>query len=97
MTSLRRIIELRLPRFPECWESCGNCANGNVIIDDVLVFPGDRVARNDVLIVLETGKVALDIPSPESGTVLDVCVAPGDTVCEHQLYMTLELSVAAQP
>ena len=55
------------------------------------VLPGDRVERDDTLIVLETGKVALDIPSPHTGTVVDLFVAAGDRVCERQCIMTLRL------
>ena len=86
---MSRIIEVRLPKYPECWESCGNCGSGTVLVDDVLVLPGDTVQRDDTLIVLETGKVALDIPAPEAGTVVDLYVATGDSVVERQLIMTL--------
>ena len=41
--------------------------------------------------MLETGKVALDIPSPYSGTVVDLFVAVGDEVVERQLILTLEV------
>ena len=71
--------------------SCGNCGSGLLSIDDVLVFPGDRVNRDDTLLVLETGKVALDIPSPHTGTVVDLFVAVGDEVVERQLILTLEV------
>lgn len=85
------IIAVKIPKFPECWESCGNCGSGEVIVDDLLVFPGDLLARDDTIIILETGKVALDIPSPHNGRVLDVNVAPGDKVSEGQVILTLEL------
>lgn len=86
-----KIIEVRIPKYPECWESCGNCANGEVVVDDVLVLPGDTVERDETLIVLETGKVALDIPAPHSGKVVELFVAAGDKVAEKQLFLTLEL------
>lgn len=85
------IFEVRLPKYPECWESCGNCGSGEVTIDDILVLPGDTVSRDDTIVILETGKVALDIPSPQSGTVIKLFVAPGDKVVERQLILTLEL------
>ena len=85
-----KIIEVRIPKYPECWESCGNCGSGEISVDDVLVTPGDAVERDDILIVLETGKVALDIPSPSAGTVVSLHVAPGDQVNERQLILTLE-------
>lgn len=79
-----------MPSFPECWESCGNCAQGEIFILEILVAPGDRIARDDTILTLETGKVALDIPSPHAGIVEEVRVAEGDTVGEHQLLITLE-------
>jgi pyruvate/2-oxoglutarate dehydrogenase complex dihydrolipoamide acyltransferase (E2) component len=88
---MSQTLEVRLPKFPECWESCGNCASGDVIVDDILVLPGDFVACDDTLIVLETGKVALDIPSPQAGRVLALFVAAGDTVTERQLILRLEI------
>jgi pyruvate/2-oxoglutarate dehydrogenase complex dihydrolipoamide acyltransferase (E2) component len=87
---MSEIIEVRLPKYPECWESCGNCGSGEVLVDDVRVLPGDTVERDDTLIVLETGKVALDIPSPRAGKVLQLFVAAGDKVVERQIILTLE-------
>ena len=86
-----QIIEVRIPNYPECWTSCGNCGSGEVSVDDVLVLPGDRVARDDTLIVLETGKVAIDIPAPRSGTVVELYLAAGDLVAERRLILTLEI------
>jgi pyruvate/2-oxoglutarate dehydrogenase complex dihydrolipoamide acyltransferase (E2) component len=87
---MSKIVEVRLPKFPECWESCGNCGSGEVSVDDVLVAPGDTVAADDILIVLETGKIALDIPSTQAGRVVAVFVAGGDKVSENQLILHLE-------
>ncbi len=88
---MRKIIEVRIPKYPECWESCGNCGSGDVIVDDVLVLPGDTVERDDTLIVLETGKVAIDIPAPHAGKVVELLVIAGDKVVEKQIFLTLEL------
>jgi pyruvate/2-oxoglutarate dehydrogenase complex dihydrolipoamide acyltransferase (E2) component len=82
-------IEIRLPQFPECWETCGNCGQGEVLVLEVHVQAGDVVRHDDNLITLETGKVALDIPSPRAGTVVAVHVAEGDTVSENALIATL--------
>jgi len=84
------IIEVRIPKYPECWESCGSCGAGEVIIDDIRVLPGDTVSRDDTILVLETAKVALDIPSPADGTVLELFVGPGEAVSEGQLILTLQ-------
>ena len=40
---MTKIIEVHLPKYPECWSSCGNCDSGLLSIDDILVFPGDHV------------------------------------------------------
>ena len=81
---------VRMPKYPECWESCGNCANGNVFILEVLVHPGEHLERDDNILTLETGKVSLDIPTPWAGTVVAVHVEAGDSVDEGALLITLE-------
>lgn len=88
---MRKIIEVLIPKYPECWKSCGNCGAGEISVDDVLVLPGDSVERDQTLIVLETGKVALDIPAPQAGTVVELFVAPGDMVVERQIFLTLQV------
>ena len=82
--------EVRMPRYPECWESCGSCASGDVFILELLVKPGDVIQRDDNILTLETGKVSLDIPSPRGGRVDAVHVIEGDTLAEGQLLVTLD-------
>jgi biotin carboxyl carrier protein len=89
---MSKIVEVRVPKFPECWETCGDCASGDVVVDDVLVLPGDTVEREDTLIILETGKVALDIPTPSAGRIIALHVAAGDPVSEGQIILTLEIA-----
>ena len=84
-------VVIRMPKYPECWQSCGSCASGDVFILEMLVKPGDRIARDDNLLTLETGKVALDIPSPQAGRVLAIHVTAGDTVDEGAPLVTLEV------
>jgi pyruvate/2-oxoglutarate dehydrogenase complex dihydrolipoamide acyltransferase (E2) component len=79
-----------MPKFPECWETCGNCANGEVFILEVHVKPGDAVRADDNLITLETGKVALDIPSPYAGRIVEVMVSEMSVVAEGAVIATLE-------
>jgi pyruvate/2-oxoglutarate dehydrogenase complex dihydrolipoamide acyltransferase (E2) component len=78
-----------MPRFPECWETCGSCAQGEVFVLEVFAAPGAVIARDDCILSLETGKVALDIASPYAGTVREIHVAPGDFLQEGALLMTL--------
>ena len=83
-------VSVRMPKYPECWSSCGSCASGDVFILELLVNIGDRVERDDNILTLETGKVALDIPSPAAGRVVAIHVTEGDTVDEGALLVTLE-------
>ena len=83
-------VEIRLPKFPECWETCGDCGQGEVQVLEVYVKPGDVVRHDDNLITLETGKVALDIPSPRDGTILEILVSEGDRVREGVLIARIE-------
>ncbi len=54
----------------------------DVLIIDVLVKPGDRVAREDPLVTLESDKATMDIPAPWEGRIEEVLVKSGDTVAE---------------
>ncbi len=83
-------ISVRMPKYPECWQSCGSCASGEVFILELLVKVGDVIARDDNLLTLETGKVALDIPTPRAGRVVEIHFREGDTVDEGALPVTLE-------
>ena len=83
-------VAIRMPKYPECWQSCGSCASGNVFILELLVKTGDIIQRDDNLLTLETGKVALDIPSPVAGRVSEIHVTEGDAVDEGVLLVTLE-------
>jgi pyruvate/2-oxoglutarate dehydrogenase complex dihydrolipoamide acyltransferase (E2) component len=78
-----------MPKYPECWETCGNCGSGQVFVIEVHVKPGDAVRHDDPLITLETGKVSLDIPSPHAGTIVEVHVAEGSDIAEGDLIATV--------
>jgi pyruvate/2-oxoglutarate dehydrogenase complex dihydrolipoamide acyltransferase (E2) component len=84
------IREVRMPKYPECWETCGDCASGDIVVQEVYVQPGDILRADDNLISLETGKVALDIPSPLGGRIVEVRVGEGDTLAEGQVIATIE-------
>ncbi len=81
---------VHMPKYPECWQSCGSCASGDVFILEVLVAPGEQMRHDDNILTLETGKVALDIPTPYAGRVVEVHVRAGDHVAEGAPLVTLE-------
>ncbi|MCW8825798.1 MAG: hypothetical protein OQK78_05165, partial [Gammaproteobacteria bacterium] len=68
----------------------------DIEIIEVLVSAGDTVAVEDSLIVLESDKAAMDIPTTQAGTIKEIKVAVGDRVSQGSLILTLEVSEDAQ-
>lgn len=89
-----RIVEIPMPKYPECWETCGDCGQGEVVVADISLKPGDVVRKDDPLLTLETGKVALDIPSPHAGTIVEVRVGEGDVLAEGQIIALIDVDDA---
>jgi len=54
------------------------------------VAAGDRVSQGDVLVVLESMKMELQVVAPERGTVEQIAVAAGDRVARGQLLVALK-------
>ena len=54
----------------------------NVDVIEVCVALGDVVAAEDSLIVLESDKASMEVPSPVAGTIVGILVKEGDTVSE---------------
>jgi len=61
---------------------------------ELLVAPGDRVEKDQGLLVLATDKASMDLPSPVAGTVKELKVAVGDKVAEGGLILLLEVAEA---
>ena len=62
-----------------------------MFILEMLVQAGDTVSRDDNILTLETGKVALDIPTPYAGLVLEVHATAGDVIDEGAPLITVEV------
>jgi pyruvate dehydrogenase E2 component (dihydrolipoamide acetyltransferase) len=62
----------------------------DVEVAEVLVSNGQRVEKEQSLIVLETDKASMEIPSPVSGVVAEMKVAVGDRVSEGALIAIIE-------
>lgn len=54
----------------------------NVEVIDVCVSVGDQVAAEDSLVVLESDKASMEIPSPVSGSIVSINVVEGDLLSE---------------
>ena len=52
----------------------------DVPVIEVLVQPGDTVAKDDSLIALESEKATMEVPAPQAGKVAAVQVKTGDKV-----------------
>lgn len=69
----------------------------DVPIVEVLVSPGDTVAADDPLVVLESDKASMEIPAPQAGRVVELHVKVGDTVSEGSPLAVLEVEGAVAP
>lgn len=64
-------------------------ASGVEVIE-LLVSPGQAVAKDDSLLVLESDKAAMEIPAPMAGTVKSISVNLGDEVSQGDEMLILE-------
>lgn len=69
----------------------------DVPVIEVLVKAGDMVAADETLLVLESDKATLDVPSPTAGVVREVIVQAGDKVSCGSPFLKLEISEGAAP
>lgn len=66
----------------------------DVPVIEVLVKSGDSVKAEDPLIVLESDKATIEVPSPFAGVVGEVSVKLGDKVSEGALILVMQISEA---
>ncbi len=70
----------------------------DVPIIEVHIKPGQSVAKEDVLLTLESDKATLEVPAPEAGVIGEVKVKVGDKVSQGDLLATYAgLGAAASP
>ncbi|PIV88533.1 MAG: dihydrolipoyl dehydrogenase [Hydrogenophilales bacterium CG17_big_fil_post_rev_8_21_14_2_50_63_12] len=65
----------------------------DVQIIDILVNPGDSLAKDASLITVESDKAAMDIPCPQAGVVEKLLVKVGDKVSEGTPLLLLKTSL----
>jgi pyruvate dehydrogenase E2 component (dihydrolipoyllysine-residue acetyltransferase) len=71
-----------------------------VEVIEISVAPGAIVKQEDSLIVLESDKASMEVPSPYAGKVIDIQLKVGDKVSAGKTILTLEVAdekAAAQP
>src|SRR6187549_3337570 len=67
----------------------------NIEVIEVLVKPGDSVAKEQSLITLESDKATMEIPSPSAGVVKEIRIKVGDK--DSKEVSTQETPKAAKP
>ena len=67
----------------------------DVEVIEILVKPGDAVAKEQSLVSLESDKATMEIPSPEAGVVQSITVKIGDKVSQGSLLLGLEIGGSA--
>ena len=75
-------IELKVPNLGE--------AEDTEIIE-ISVKKGDKLSKNDPIIVLESEKAAMEVPSDYDGTIKNIMVKEGDSVKEGVVFAVIEV------
>ena len=82
-------IEIKAPAFPE------SVADGEVAVWHKA--EGDAVARDELLVEIETDKVVMEVVAPESGVLTSIVAIEGETIESEALLAVLEAGEVAQP
>ena len=85
VASAAAVIEVKVP-------DVGNFSNIPVI--EIAVKVGDIVKVDDTLVLLESDKATMDVPSPVAGTVQEIKVKLGDKVSEGTVIVLIQGSAA---
>ena len=56
---------------------------------------GDAVTRDETLVDIETDKVVLEVPAPQSGVLVEIVVQDGETVTSEQFLAKIDTEAAA--
>ena len=79
-------VEIKAPAFPE------SVADG--VVSAWHKGPGDSVARDELLVEIETDKVVMEVVAPEPGVIEAIKVAEGETITSEAVLATLAAGAA---
>ncbi|MFV5375301.1 2-oxo acid dehydrogenase subunit E2 [Acinetobacter calcoaceticus] len=65
------------------------------VVAEILVKVGDSIAENDSLVLLESDKASVEVPSTSAGVVKSILIKEGDSVTEGTVLFELEAEGAA--
>jgi len=77
------IKEILLPDLGEGIET--------VDVSEVLVSPGDNISPGDIILVLESEKASMEIPSEEKGKIQKVFVTAGDQIKAGEILIIMDI------
>ena len=80
--------EIKLPDLGEGIDSAD--------VSEILVSPGDNVSVDDIILVLESEKASMEIPSEDNGVVKKVFVSSGDVVKTGEILIMLEVAKSSE-
>ena len=60
-------------------------------VSEVLVSPGDSVSVDDIILVLESEKASMEIPSEDKGIIKKVFISAGDQVKTGEILIMMEV------
>ncbi|MEA2719513.1 MAG: hypothetical protein QOJ39_1377 [Candidatus Eremiobacteraeota bacterium] len=69
----------------------------DIPVIEVLVSPGDTVAKETPLVMLESDKATMEVPASSGGVVKEIRVKIGDKVSQGSVLVTVESADAARP
>jgi pyruvate/2-oxoglutarate dehydrogenase complex dihydrolipoamide acyltransferase (E2) component len=75
-------VTLKMPKV-------GDAAD-KVLVREIMVKQGDRIAEGNLLMSVETDKANIEVPSPLAGTIVEVRVAVGEEVATGAPTFTIE-------
>ncbi|HBA64588.1 MAG TPA: dihydrolipoyllysine-residue acetyltransferase [Methylococcaceae bacterium] len=85
---MSELIEIKVPDL-------GGSSEVDVV--EILVQPGDAIVTEQTLVVLESDKATMDMPSTIAGTVRELKIKVGDKVSQGVTIATVEASESAEP
>ena len=65
-------------------------------IIEILIAAGDEIATEDSIIVLESDKATMEIPSPYTGKIESVLVKVGDRISEGTEIAKLQVTAVSE-
>jgi len=81
------IIEVQVPQLSE------SVAEGTLATWKKKI--GDSIARDEILIDIETDKVVLEVPSPGAGVLVEIIKGDGETVVSGELIARIDTEAKA--